>query len=199
MTASDVLQPGLADTVHDGQQIFRAAMNAFANPGSIHDIPRAPTPPAPLSPAASALILTLADHETEIWLDHGLASSPSVLNFIRFHTGATIVDDPKRAAFAVVSEASNMPALEDLSLGTLEYPDRSTTVILQVSDLSADHGWQLSGPGIDGSVQLSITGAPSDLEMTLARNRALFPRGIDMLLVSRTCLAALPRTTLVRK
>jgi alpha-D-ribose 1-methylphosphonate 5-triphosphate synthase subunit PhnH len=40
---------------------------------------------------------------------------------------------------------------------------------------------------------------PSDFEARLAGNRALFPRGVDLLLVAGHELAALPRTTVVAR
>ena len=198
MSVQTDLLPGFGDQVHDGQQVFRAAMNALARPGSVQPLARLPRPPAPLSPAAAALVLALADHETPVWLDASLAASSPVAAYIRFHTGAPVTSELAKATFVVLSEPDAMPALDDLPLGTLEYPDRSATVILQVSSLTADEGWELSGPGIDGVTRLMVSGVPDEFPVTMARNRALFPRGIDVLFTAGESMAALPRTTVLK-
>ena len=198
MSSLPALAPGLADPVHDGQHVFRAAMNALARPGSVHRLEHLPPAPEPLSPVAAALMLTLADHETQVWLDPALAASAEVAAYLRFHTGARLVADAAMAAFAVVSDPGCLPSLESLSIGTLDYPDRSTTLIVQVGTLDSGAGWQLAGPGVDGAVRLAVAPLPTDFLVMMARNRALFPRGVDILLAAPDRIAGLPRTTVVR-
>jgi alpha-D-ribose 1-methylphosphonate 5-triphosphate synthase subunit PhnH len=82
-----------------------------------------------------------------------------------------------------------------LSLGSIEYPDRSTTVILQVESLTQGQVYELRGPGIDGTVVLRAVIEPRDLFERLAINATLFPRGIDVVLVHDDDIVALPRTT----
>ena len=53
----------------------------------------------------------------------------------------------------------------------------------------------LQGPGIDGTTVLRATIAPLDLFERLAVNRALFPRGVDVVLVHDDAIVAIPRTT----
>ena len=53
------------------------------------------------------------------------------------------------------------------------------------------------GPGIAGDRSFSATPLPGDFTARLAANRLLFPRGVDLLLVSDNAVAALPRTTRV--
>ena len=49
-------------------------------------------PPAPLFAPAAALLLTLCDFETSVWLDPPLARQRRALReFLRFHTGARLV------------------------------------------------------------------------------------------------------------
>jgi alpha-D-ribose 1-methylphosphonate 5-triphosphate synthase subunit PhnH len=82
-----------------------------------------------------------------------------------------------------------------LSLGSIEYPDRSTTVILQVESLTQGQVYELCGPGIDGAAILRAAIDPKDLFERLAINATLFPRGIDVVLVHDDAIVALPRTT----
>ena len=91
--------------------------------------------------------------------------------------------------------AEALPDLSRFSIGTSEYPDRSTTLILQVESLTEGASYELRGPGVDGSATLRANIAPKDLFGRLAINETLFPRGIDVVLVSGEAIVAIPRTT----
>jgi alpha-D-ribose 1-methylphosphonate 5-triphosphate synthase subunit PhnH len=95
----------------------------------------------------------------------------------------------------VVGDAGALPALDRFSFGTSEYPDRSTTLILQIESLTEGPAFELQGPGIDGTAVLRALIQPSDLFERLAVNVELFPRGIDIVLVHDDTIAAIPRTT----
>lgn len=187
------MAPGFADPVGNAQAVFRTAMDSMARPGRPLPISPNITPPAPLSAPAAALLLTLCDYETPIWLDTALAVTPSVCAFLRFHTGARIVAAPKEAAFAVINDAPNMPPLAQFAQGTAAYPDRSTTLIIAVRSLNAT-GWTLEGPGICGQVEFSAALLPRDFAGQVRANRAQFPKGVDVLLVAENSIAALPRS-----
>jgi len=192
MTAA--LEPGFADPARDSQRVFRAVMNAMARPGAVVALDAGLTPPDPLAPGAAALALALCDFETPVWLDPALAN-PETLAWLRFHTGAPVVAAPDKAAFAFVASPLGLPDLEAFALGTPEYPDRSTTVIVQVRSLDAGAGWRLSGPGIDGAAMLAPALLPRDFVARRAALRPLFPRGLDFIFVADARAAALPRTT----
>jgi alpha-D-ribose 1-methylphosphonate 5-triphosphate synthase subunit PhnH len=73
-----------------------------------------------LSASASALIATLADADTPVWLDAALTKSSAVRDWIVFHTGAPVVSHASDAAFALVAAPQNLSALNGFSLGTQE-------------------------------------------------------------------------------
>ena len=75
------------ETALASQAAFRALMNALARPGEIGPVVGM-TAPAPLAPAAAAIIVTLADYETPVWIDAYLAATPAIADWIRFQTGA---------------------------------------------------------------------------------------------------------------
>jgi alpha-D-ribose 1-methylphosphonate 5-triphosphate synthase subunit PhnH len=188
------IQPGFADAVAQSQSVFRIAMEAMARPGRILGVRAGLKPPAPLNPTTAALLLTLCDFETTVWLDAALTDTPGVAGFVRFHTGARLVGAPGEAAYAVVSDARRMLPLASLAQGTAEYPDRSATLIMQVAELNAS-GWRLEGPGIRGDQMFSASPLPDDFVQQARVNRGRFPRGVDTFFTTDKELAALPRST----
>lgn len=188
--------PGLADPVHDAQSVFRSAMNALAQPGTVQQLDDLKlNPPAPLSIAATALVLTLCDYDTPLWLDPALAANETVKNYIRFHTAAPFVESPAEAAFALVSDAKLLPAIASFSAGTAEYPDRSTTIILMVDELTETDGITLKGPGIKTEQQFNVAPAPAMFWRQMQDNSTLYPLGIDVIFAGANQVAGLPRST----
>jgi len=195
MTMVAGLSTGFADGVVSAHSTFRSVMDAMARPGSVQKIVAAVGTPWPLMPGTAAIALTLFDHDTPIWLDRRMSETPEVENWLKFHSGAPVVTDPSVCGFAVVVDGATLPDLERFSSGTAEYPDRSTTLILQVESLTQGCAYELRGPGINGAVVLRAKTEPKDLFERLAVNATLFPRGIDVVLVSDDEIVALPRTT----
>jgi alpha-D-ribose 1-methylphosphonate 5-triphosphate synthase subunit PhnH len=189
-----MLAPGFSDPVLASQAVFRTVMEAMARPGTIATIDVAITPPTPLGVAAAALALTLLDFETPFWLDPMLAAAPDVDAWLKFHTGAPRTSDPASAAFAFVAKPAAMSAFDTFDLGSIEYPDRSTTLVLEVETLNDGDAFYLSGPGIKESCSLAAEPLPTDFADLMAANRALFPRGVDIVLTCGHRLAALPRS-----
>lgn len=191
------LAPAFADPVIDAQAAFRTVMDAMARPGTVMPMACDLSPPSPFSPAAAAVALALLDFETPFWLDRPLAGSPGVTQWLSFHTGAPQVEDPGEAAFAFLADPTNSPPFERFALGSMEYPDRSTTVVMQVDGVSGLASMRLTGPGIAGSRDFSVAPLPHDFLHEIAKNRAGFPRGVDLVFVTADAIAALPRSTRV--
>ncbi|MHA7775863.1 phosphonate C-P lyase system protein PhnH [Roseibium sp. M-1] len=195
-TAAAPLAAGFKDPVHDAQNCFRAIMNAMARPGTLHTIAAGGmTPPAPLTPVASAIALTLFDYDTPVWLDKQLAGSEAVKAFLRFHTGCPIVTEPVEAAFALVANPASLIPLAGFNQGSAEYPDRSTTVILTGQEFRASQAVTLSGPGIETTVSFAAQPVPPVFWDQVSANNRQFPRGIDLIFAGERALAALPRST----
>jgi len=186
------LAPQLTDyAVYASQRTFRALADGFARPGEIKPI-SGTDPPLPLAPAMASVLLCLADFETPIWLDPTLAVAP-VVDWVRFRTGAPTVDMPNRAAFALVGNSRDLPDFTVFAQGSDEYPDRSTTVIVQVDRLEG-RPIAITGPGIKGTRTFSAEPLPEDFAVRLSANRELNPRGIDLILIAGTQVLALPRS-----
>lgn len=195
MTTLAELPAGFADKVLSAQSTFRPVMDAMARPGSVQRIAAIAGTPKPMMPGTAAIALTLFDHDTPLWLDLLMAATPDATKWLKFHTSAPVVTDPSVSAFALVADAASMPVLDRFSFGTAEYPDRSTTLILQVDSLTEGPALELCGPGIDGAATLRAAIKPLDLFERLSINATLFPRGVDVVLVAGDAIAAIPRTT----
>jgi alpha-D-ribose 1-methylphosphonate 5-triphosphate synthase subunit PhnH len=195
MTTVAELPVGFADKVLSAQSTFRSVMDAMARPGSVQRIVAAAGTPSPMMRGSAAIALTLFDHDTPVWLDPRMSETSDVTKWLKFHTGAPVVMDSSICSFALIADAGALPSLDRFSFGTNEYPDRSTTLILQVESLTQGHSLELRGPGIDGTAVLHAAIQPADLFEQLAINAALFPRGIDAVLVADDAIVAIPRTT----
>ncbi len=185
--------PGFAEPVADAQACFRALLDAMARPGRVHEVGAALTPPAPLAPASAAVLLSLADHDTPLWLDPDAAASRE---WIAFHCGAPVTAVPKACTFAL---ALSLPDLAALPAGSHEAPENSATLILQVRAFGTGRRFRLDGPGLHEPTVLAIDGLPSHFASVWQQNRALFPRGVDIVLCAGALLAALPRSVTVQE
>jgi len=194
---------------HRAQSTFRVALDALARPGRVLRLPWG-AEDAPGSPWVAALLLTLLDHETSLWVD-----PPPVATYLRQRTGARLVPLAD-AGFAVADVGTLGPGvLEDLlrrlRRGTLAYPDEGATLVLSVPRLAALEDGSVGACGADGAglvVALSGPGVPAGQSRRLlvggvgpglveARRDAVadYPAGIDLFLVDgEGRIAGLPRS-----
>lgn len=180
------LSGGFADPAPDSARAFRAILQAMARPGTINGIAGA-APPAPLSPAAGAVLLTLCDRTTPLFLAPS-HDTPALRDWITFHCAAPFCA-AEEAAFALGDWAS-LPH-DRLAIGDPEYPDRAATLIVELPALTAE-GATLTGPGIRDTATLSLPDAG-----VFAANHARYPLGWDAILTCGDRLAAVPRSTAI--
>ncbi len=187
------LTGGFANPVLDSQNVFRTVMNCMGEPGTIGDVTLSIAPPAPLGMAAGAVMLTLCDHDTAVWLGQ-LLSTPDISGWLGFHCGAPLTKEKTEAKFAFAHFKAPLPSLVSFAQGTLEYPDRSTTLVIEVEALEGGPVLQLKGPGIRTTSSLSPKGLPEHFLKQWSENGQIFPQGVDVILTAGSRLAALPRT-----
>ncbi len=208
--------PGFDNPVHEAQQTFRAILNAFSRPGL--PVPLTTVPPALEGEAFRqgllAVALTLCDANTVIWLDADL-NTPAVRHHLRFHCGALLTDDPRQATFAFIRSPQNIPSLDAFACGEEAYPERSTTLVIDVSlEGTGDEViWaEMTGPGIKGNVEgqglaVPFAALPERFFHDWKHNHAIFPLGVDVLLVrtvadnqgTHISLLGLPRSVAVNR
>jgi alpha-D-ribose 1-methylphosphonate 5-triphosphate synthase subunit PhnH len=186
------------EPVFDSQRAFRAAMDALATPGVIQPAGRG-LPETPLPAAAAALVLSLCDYETPLYLGRSIEALPSAPSYLRFHSDAMLVTDPAMAAFAVIDLVQDGLDLAVFAQGTPEYPDRSTTVIALTPSLTDGPALTFTGPGIASTATLRVAGLPADFAQQWNANRAAFPLGVDMIFATSDAVVGLPRSARLSK
>lgn len=177
---------GLVDPVFDSQAIFRSVLDAMARPGTIQK-------PSGL-PDGDGLVgvaLMVLDHDTPVWMGKG---AEGLRQRLTFHCGCPIIDDPSQAAFALLTDPTELERLDRFAQGEPQYPDRSTTLICALPSLEGGPDLHLSGPGIDGTLAFAPASLPDGFADQWAMNHAQYPLGIDLILTAGSALAALPRT-----
>ena len=197
MIPAEALLGGFADPVFDSQSVFRErADRVVPSRDRWSSCVATVTAPSPLATAAAAAVATLADDTSPVWLDAALSGGAAPA-WVGFHTGAPIVSAPEKAAFALIGDPLAMPDFSVFAQGTAEYPDRSTTLIVQVASFEGGPELVLKGPGIKDLANISPHPLPADFVSRMRANRALFPRGVDLILVAGTRILGLPRSTRV--
>lgn len=187
------LSPGFPNPVFDSQSTFRAVLRALARPGMPERVAAHIDPPPPLCVAATALGLTLFDYETPVWIDGAAAA----FGYFKFHCGCPMAATPAASRFAIVADPAKLPKLSAFDLGTDEYPDRSTTVVVQVPAIATGGGVTLTGPGIETARRLDIAGLPAPFWKQRRDLQSRFPRGVDLVFAAGRDLCAVPRSTVV--
>ena len=147
----------------------------------------------PLNIASTSLLLTLADHDTPVWMAAALHNDLVSQN-LRFHTGATLVEQPQQAVFAVACDTISAEQLNVLSAGTAAAPETGVTLIVQLASLSGGRMLRLTGAGI-AEERMIAPQLPDCIIDELTERPHPFPLGIDLILTCGERLLAIPRTT----
>lgn len=193
--AASTATMGFAPTTLDSQSVFRVVLDVLSRPGTIGRISAPPgqTPEA-LDLASAAVALCLFDHDTNIWLGDGIACI-DVYDYLKLHCSCPLIKSGLSADFALLSAADGVPGLGQFNPGTDAYPDRSTTVIVQVQALDAGREIGLTGPGIETEATLRVAGVPDYFWQERREQQHAFPCGVDIIFTSADRLVALPRST----
>ncbi|MDR2455435.1 MAG: phosphonate C-P lyase system protein PhnH [Deltaproteobacteria bacterium] len=190
----EALSGAFLDPPMGAQKAFRLALAAMSRPATIIEADARPLfgGRPPVSPLLAALLLTLIDGRTPVYLTPDLKKASE---WLAFHAAAVIAEEPDEAAFVVSSTLSALPPLASLSQGLERYPDRSATV-LAGSDLgSPGLAVWASGPGLKEPRLAGDLGLDDRFVGQWEDNHAAYPLGVDVFLASDKALAALPRST----
>ncbi len=193
--SANTLHAGFVDPVSASQAGFRAVLDAMAHPGRVYPLKGPAEVPSGLGRVTAGVLLTLADYSTPLWIDPAIAGQEGIQTYLRFHTGAPMVDVPKYSEFALIGKGEAPLNGDRFSIGTPDYPDRATTLILQVDGFERGDAVVLTGPGIETPHRFAPAPLPAGFWDVVRNNAALFPLGLDIILCGPDSVAALPRST----
>ncbi|MEW6099333.1 MAG: phosphonate C-P lyase system protein PhnH [Pseudomonadota bacterium] len=220
------LPRGFADPVHGSQTTFRCLLEAMARPGCVQaldaDTRDALAPPRGLGVATTAILLTVADADTAVWLSPAFAPAQvleGVLAFGRFHTGMRVVPRAEESQYAFApAHAAAEALLLGLPRGSDEAPQEGATLIVEAPSIvsveedaaaaappahpeDADPTpWvRLSGPGVRHARWLAVGGLSLAFWRAREELQAGFPRGVDIVFTCGGQIAAVPRSTVVQR
>jgi len=193
MNTMTTLAGGLSDNVHDTQLAFREVLDALSRPGQLHTL-GAELAGVSLGGAMAHLLLSLCDDETPVWWQ---GEAVVLQNWLRFHTGAAVAEEPKLASFAVINQIELGLTLEDFSLGTAASPELSSTLFIELPALTGGPEVVWQGPGIENVQRVSLQGLPANFWLQWNNNHELFPQGVDIIFTCGDSVLGLPRTTRV--
>lgn len=193
---------GFSDLSLGSQGVFRAALEALSYPGRSVSLDVTFDAPKSVHASSSGLLLALLEPGSRLWLSPSLVDTDAAA-WIVFHTDCKITPHQHEADFAWIKNWDELPALDGFALGTDEYPDLSTTCVIDIAEPNNTSGSTLSlslvGPGIARTStldQLPATLAQAaDFVDQWKKNHACFPRGVDVFVAKSTSLIGLPRTT----
>ena len=188
------MEHGFAPTTLESQSVFRVVLDAMSRPGSVGSVSGDPAAPLPLDAAMAAVALCLFDHDTKVWLGDGIACI-DVYDFLKLHCSCPLIKSGLQADFGLLLARDGVPGLAQFSRGTDAFPEKSTTLILQVPDLDDGAPVRLTGPGIETEATLRVSGMPDYFWQERRNQQETFPLGVDLIFTSGDRLVALPRST----
>jgi len=179
-----------ADQTIRDHQTFRVILSAMSHPGRVFRLPEFTSEET----AVVELLQCLVDNEVGV----AVVGEPTLAQSLARRTGCRLVPS-READFIIVGNGANSAEVTDFKSGSLEYPDSGATVIYLVDGLSeGEGGIVLTGPGINDTIRLRISGLGAEELPRLRRINSHFPLGIDALFfVPRRNgrLACIPRSS----
>jgi alpha-D-ribose 1-methylphosphonate 5-triphosphate synthase subunit PhnH len=195
------LSPGFEDVERDSQVIFRQVMQSFSRPGLLVDLsPRIQCDPTSEPSVSGAILLALLQSGSTLHLPAGEASAHWG-RFLKFHTSCELITEAQHAHFIWAPSPRDIPRLESCALGSAEFPEHCTTLIIDVPEILCSRApapgrlWQ--GPGIEDPLYVQVKGVDEAFWTQRQALRELYPCGVDVIFCASTQMISLPRSTRV--
>ena len=165
--------------VFDGQKVFRKLLEALSNPGRRVSMLEQSEKMYGDNKVFLALAMTVLDNEVSFSVcgNKELAENISLLTLSR-------EVELEEADFIFVEKEEHLAEVfEKAKCGTLADPQKSATIVIKTED-SKDKTWNLYGAGIDGTLQIEVSGtADKALELRDSQEYE-YPQGVDMVFVT---------------
>ena len=182
------------DFVLDTQRVFRVVLDCLANPGRVGALVPSAQKLGMAQCCLLALGATLLDNEVTFCAagDGALAGQLAALTLSR--------QAPAEKADFLFLPAGSWGRMEALlqaaKPGDMVDPHKSATLVLEVPALMGEERYTLTGPGIDGSLELLLSAPVAQAIRARDRRELSFPLGLDLFFLDPAGrLLCLPRTT----
>lgn len=194
-----------SDDVTQAQSTFRLVLKAMSEPAQWVELNSASPDQTSLDKNITALwhvAQTVLDGEVSAYFSNAPIAGRSPLSerlapSAKFFTGVQLMDDVTKADY-VFAPLNHITQLGDIKHGTLEEPHISATVVLLVEDDAPEMSLRVSGPGVDGSRSVSISGLTTEMLHVIQENHQRYPCAVDWVFCSNNKVMALPRTSQVQ-
>ena len=186
------------DVIFESQRIFRALLDAMANPGRIITLPEISIKPPAANRYPLLLLMTLLDHEVSFCVMGG--AQTQVTEYLKTNTGSK-ESRLENSDFILVYGGSSHGLIQGARVGTLKYPDESATVIYDIDSIGDDGEdilLELSGPGIADKRKVGASGIEkNEIGDVLAMQD--YPLGLDLIFSDKAGrIVCIPRSTTVK-
>jgi alpha-D-ribose 1-methylphosphonate 5-triphosphate synthase subunit PhnH len=175
----------LYDEVFDAQQDFRVLLEAMARPGKICRLEGAAVdPPAGLHRTTSLAAFALLNGDTRFYVCNDVDGQMGT--YLRENTGAEMTTMEK-ADYVFCSGDYDMNCISQFKRGTLQEPEDSATVFIDLEDIAESGGVGdvrivLQGPGVETEKVLFLRKVQASLFWSVSEINDEFPIGIDLFL-----------------
>lgn len=165
------------------QKTYRKILIAMSRPGKIVAIKT----DTPEYLTIKAVLSSLLDHSVSI-------SDPNSILDSDYLSLLGTRPAPADTADYIIADGSIPPDFTP-SLGTLESPDHSATIIIDISSIDTKNEFRLTGPGVETVQPLSIDGLHPEWITYRQEWTECFPLGVDLIFADKSNIVAIPRTT----
>lgn len=184
----------------ESQHIFRRLLDSMANPGNINELHRDVLCKGSF-PEEHLTVMTIAGtlFDSEVTFAPLDSKMKELAPLISLSTESQLAE-PEEADFLLADGLYSATEISYAKRGTLFFPDKSATLILEVSDLFPDEMNEganiiVEGPGVPGNRLLVVCGLLPENLIFLQEANKEFPLGVDAIFVSRSNkVACLPRS-----
>lgn len=178
------------DEVFDSQKVFRCLLEAMANPGRRCVIREQSQKLFGENPELLAAAMTLLDASVSFCA----LQNPVLSEQIVLLTHAK-EESPEQADYLFLSSVEQLSEIIACAKdGTLENPHSSATLVIKVPEGQEEKNIQISGPGVDGQLQISVPNVIYEAVRCRDLQQYEYPRGIDFIfLLPGDELLCLPR------
>ena len=158
---------------------FEALLWALSRPGQVKALPE---------PGETLVIEALIDRECRVH-----SADPALLPRV-MQTGAEVAEIDQ-ADHVFLGSLRDADVLKSLSMGSDLYPDDGATVVVR-AQFGTGQRLRLTGPGIEGQVELRVSGLPEGFWET--RSAVMrYPMGFEIFLIDGADVLGIPRSTQV--